>query len=169
MGTNYYRKRIITEEERAQLHKKLDDLINEKIEEYDFQSKIEEFYERIHICKMSFGWQVCFDHNWGKYYQPNRKDLERFLSEPGTVIEDEDGIKYTPKEFWDLVKEHNSSKHNKFTSKTYREYEKRKGNTTYYLAKEDIKKAKHQFNIDIHAENDFLVDGLRFAVYSDFC
>lgn len=169
MGTNYYRKRIPTEAEREELHTLLDEYMDGVNSDHVFRERFEQINEEVHICKMSYGWQVCFDHNWGKYYQPNRKDLERFLSEPGTVIEDEYGKRFSPKEFWDLVKEHNSSKHNKFTSKTYREYEKRKGNTTYYLSKEDIKKAKHQFNIDIHDENDFLVDGLRFAVYSDFC
>ena len=98
MGTNYYRKRLPTEENVqrvAQLVRegKYDECcvdIN-KINAIDF---IKEFSDGVHLCKISYGWQVCFDHNWGKYYMPTRRDLTAFLSEPGTCIFDEYGAKY---------------------------------------------------------------------------
>lgn len=108
MGTNYYRRRIPTEKEREELHTLLDECMDGVTPDYEFRERFGQINEAVHICKTSCGWQVCFDHNWGKHYQPSRKELERFLSEPGTFIEDEYGDRFTPEEFWEIVEKHNS-------------------------------------------------------------
>lgn len=171
MGTNYYRINPASKEDRENLHKKLDEVLNGNEYRSTFDDMIDDVYEKyqIHICKSSFGWQICFDHNWGKYYQPNRKSLEEFLSEEGTWIEDEYGEKISYEDFWKFVKEHNENPNNKWTSESYRKYEIEK-NGRYYsgCCSEDIENCKAQFGIDSHGESDFEVDGLRFAVYSDF-
>lgn len=125
---------------------------------------------KVHICKSSFGWQVVFDHNWGKYYQPNRKSLEKFLSEEGTWIEDEYGEKISFDDFWKMVDEHNANPRNNWTSKSYRKYEEEtNGRYLGNYCDEHIRKCKQLFGIDSNGESDFTVDGLRFAVYSCFC
>lgn len=165
MGTNYYRIRIPTEDDRENLHKKLDDFIDCKIQEYEFRDELEAICEEVHICKISCGWKVLFDHNWGKYYKPCKKELNEFLNAPNTVIEDEYGERFTPEEFWDIVKEHNSSRNNKWTSKSYSLSRK---NSYDCYSRERRERCIELFNIDPGYESDFFVDGLRFATFSDF-
>ena len=170
MGTNYYRIKPITEEQRQELHKKLDTVLDNRGQKWDLEEALEiiEREHQTHICKSSCGWQICFDHNWGKYYKPNRKSLEAFLSEKGTWIEDEYGEKISYEDFWDMVEKHNGNPHNSWTSKSYEEYERNNGRTYPKYCSEFIEKCKQAFGIDSHGETDFTVDGLRFAVYSDF-
>lgn len=171
MGTNYYRIKPISKEDRENLHKKLDEVLDIRGRDYILTEELEKVKNEseVHICKSSFGWQVCFDHNWGKYYQPNRKSLEEFLSEEGTWIEDEYGYKISFEVFWDYVNEHNGNDRNKWTSESYRKWEEKTNGrhfTSYSL--DDIERCKMLFGIDSNGENDFTVDGLRFAVFSDF-
>lgn len=170
MGTNYYRIKPITEEQRQELHKKLDNLLDNRSQKWDLEEALEEFEKKhqTHICKSSCGWQINFDHNWGKYYQPNRKSLEEFLSEEGTWIEDEYGDKISYDDFWNFVKNHNENPNNKWTSKSYREYEKSQGVWNRHYVDDNMEKCKILFGINSNGENDFTVDGLRFAVFSDF-
>lgn len=171
MGTNYYRIKEIPKEKRKAIHDMLDSVLDRLAYKWALEEKIEEVDKehRTHICKTSFGWQVCFDHNWGKYYQPNRKSLEQFLKEPNTHIEDEYGQIISPEEFWNIVDAHNSNPRNSWTSKTYEEYEEKvNGRTFTKYGLVDIEQCKMFFGIDTHGETDFMVDGLRFAVYSDF-
>lgn len=169
MGTNYYRIKTISKEDRENLHKKLDEVLDVRGRYYILTEELEGVKNKseVHICKSSCGWQVNFDHNWGKYYQPNRKSLEAFLSEPDTWIEDEYGEKISYDDFWKFVKEHNENPWNSWTSKTYR-IEKLNGYNDACYCKGDINRCKELFGIDAGKENDFQVDGLRFAVFSDF-
>lgn len=168
MGTNYYRKRIPTQSDREELHALLDKYIEGIVNDWEFRERVEQVLREVHICKISFGWQVCFDHNWGEYYQPNRKDLERFLSEPGTVIEDEYGKRYTADEFWDIVKKHNENPRNSLIADSYRDYEISRGRYDRHFIEEYIHRCEVMFGLDCCGETDFCVDGLRFAVYTDF-
>lgn len=171
MGTNYYRIKPITEEQRQELHNKLDDVLDNRSQKWELEEALEAFEKehQTHICKFSAGWQVCFDHNLGKFYQPNRKSLEKFLSEKGTWIEDEYGVRFSYEYFWDYVKKHNDNPRNKWTSESYRKWEEETNGrrfTNYCL--DDIERCKMMFGINSNGETDFTVDGLRFAVYSDF-
>lgn len=171
MGTNYYRVKPYSKEEREELHKKLDEVIDGKSCNYDLNELLESVQKKhsVHICKSSFGWQICFDHNWGEHYQPNRKSLEEFLSEPNTWIENEYGEKISYDDFWEFVKTHNENLNNSWTSESYWKHEM--GNGKYFkpcYCADDMEKCKMMFGVDSNGETDFEVDGLRFAVYSDF-
>lgn len=170
MGTNYYRIKTISKEDRENLHKKLDEVLDVRGRDYILTEEIEKVKNEseVHICKSSYGWQVNFDHNWGKYYQTNRKSLEAFLSEPDTWIENEYGEKISYDDFWKFVKEHNENPRNRWTSKSYREYEKKNGVWHRPYCIDDMEKCKMIFGVDCNGENDFEVDGLRFAVFSYF-
>lgn len=165
MGTNYYRKHIISEEELNKAHKSLDQYINGKMCESEFTEIINNIIQEIHICKMSYGWKVLFDHNWGKLYDIGKKGLEDFLNEPNTYIENEYGDKYTAEQFWEIVKQHNDNPKNKYTSKLYRELN---NEPVDYYCREYVERCKKELQIDCGRESDFEVDGLRFAVFSDF-
>ena len=112
MGTNFYCKRIPTQD---QLKSIADLVVNEKIDEAI--DKLHEVNKEIHICKRSCGWQIGFDHNNGEYYQPTRKSLEEFLSQPDIKIIDEYKNEYTYEEFWKEIDTHNADPHNNWDSK----------------------------------------------------
>lgn len=180
MGTNYYRKPILTKERKDKLHQLIDEerfestWENEDKPEDSVLNMLHWLNDGIHICKTSYGWQTCFDHNWGKYYQPNRKALEEFLSEPSYQIVDEYGDTYTPEEFWEMVDTRNSVVDengkliNAWVGKTYSEWEKQRDPTWHdYICHDDVNKCISMFNVNPD-HNDFAVDGLRFSVFSDF-
>ena len=165
MGTNFYRKKLPTIEEKETLHKLID-----KGDLDSLSYKLNEYTEAIHLCKRSAGWLIAFDHNNGKYYQPNRKSLEEFLNEPNTTIVDEYGETYTPKDFWEMVDEWNSSRPDLWNGDTYREWEIKEHNKALPdYCSVDREKVKRLFNIDVpNKGTDFSVDGLRFNVFTDF-
>lgn len=113
MGTNFYRvkKQETFNKELAKHYIEVGKLLGED----SLESMIQDLKEEIHICKRSAGWQVLFDFNEGRYYKKSRKSLDEFLNEEGYEVEDEYGTRYSPREFWNLVNEHNSSP---FSSKT---------------------------------------------------
>lgn len=164
MGTNYYRKRKATAEEKQ----KMIELINHnQIEE--LASLVNNINTEIHICKCSYGWKTLFDHNNGEYYELSRKSLEDFLNEPNTYIINEYGVKYTADEFWDIVNTHDNNEHNKFTAKSYKEY--CLANNIYTEPTNTFSGLIKNFNAIFGFTpeyTDFDVDGIRFAVFTDF-
>lgn len=176
MGTNFYRVNIPTEEDIKKLHKLVDEgkLLSRRgywgeEDSESVQDIRDDCTMRIHICKRSCGWQICFDHNWGKYYQPTRTSLNEFLSQPNTRIEDEYGDTYTLDQFWKEMDEHNASPHSRWVSKTYTEWERARNPSCYEgVCREDIRKCRELFGVEPEM-NDLLSEGLRFAVFSDFC
>jgi len=174
MGTNYYRVNIPSKEDITKIHEMVDEQLFNAISNATdtVESFIYDKTKSIHICKISGGWKVAFDHNWGKYYEPNRASLEKFLSEPNTIIKDEYGEVFSPEEFWRLVEDHNNSKRSDgnepFDSKSYIEHERALGHYYDYIYTEDRNKCKGIFGIQTQF-GDFTIDGLRFSVSSNFC
>ena len=162
MGTNFYCKRIPTQEQLNSIAKLV---VSKQIDEAI--DKLNEVNEKIHICKCSCGWQVGFDHNNGEYYQPTRKSLEEFLSQPGTVIIDEYNNEYSYDEFWKEIDEHNANPRNTWDSKKFTQEITISDNSSY-ICLPDIRKVKELFDIDT-SYNDFYNGGLRWIVFSDFC
>lgn len=162
MGTNFYCKRIPTQEQLNSIAKLV---VSKQIDEAI--DKLNEVNEKIHICKCSCGWQVGFDHNNGEYYEPTRKSLEEFLLQPGTVIIDEYNNEYSYDEFWKEIDEHNANPRNIWDSKKYMQEITISDNLSY-VCLPDIRKVKELFNIDT-SYNDFYNGGLRWNVFSDFC
>lgn len=162
MGTNYYRKNIISESDKEELKGYIDR------DEFDIlKDRLDSLERQVHICKMSAGWITCFDHNWGAYYDPSRKSLEEFLFEPGTVIIDEYGKEISFLEFWKLVDSRDKVE-GAWDSDSYDKWEKsRNPSYTPYPCVKDRIRCKDQFGIECTSD-DFKVDGLRFAVFSDF-
>ena len=161
MGTNFYCMRIPTQE---QLNSIADLVVNEKIDEAI--DKLHELNKEIHICKRSCGWQIGFDHNNGEYYQPTRKSLEEFLSQPDIKIIDEYKNEYTYEEFWKEIDIHNADPHNNWDSNKYLQ-EHMKYNDSTHICWPDIKKVKELFGIETTV-NDFYNGGLRWIVFTDF-
>lgn len=162
MGTNFYCKRIPTQEQLNSIAKLV---VSKQIDEAI--DKLNEVNEKIHICKCSCGWQVGFDHNNGEYYEPTRKSLEEFLSQPGMVIIDEYNNEYSYDEFWKEIDEHNANPRNIWDSKKFTQEITISDNSSY-ICLSDIREVKELFDIDT-SYNDFYNGGLRWIVFSDFC
>lgn len=162
MGTNFYCKRIPTQD---QLNSIADLVVNEKIDEAI--DKLHEINKEIHICKRSSGWQVGFDHNNGEYWKPTRQSLEEFLSQPDIVIIDEYKKEYTYEEFWKEIDEHNADPYNDWDSKKDIQ-EQMKVNDSCFICWSDIWKVEEMFGIKTNA-NDFYNGGLRWNVFTAFC
>ena len=162
MGTNFYCKRIPTQEQLNSIAKLV---VSKQIDEAI--DKLNEINEKIHICKCSCGWQVGFDHNNGEYYEPTRKSLEEYLSQPGMVIIDEYNNEYSYDEFWKEIDEHNANPRNIWDSKKFTQEITISDNSSY-VCLSDVQKVKELFDIDT-SYNDFYNGGLRWNVFSDFC
>ena len=162
MGTNFYCKSIPTQEQLNSIAKLV---VSKQIDEAI--DKLNEINEKIHICKCSCGWQVGFDHNNGEYYEPTRKSLEEYLSQPGMVIIDEYNNEYSYDEFWKEIDEHNANPRNIWDSKKFTQEITISDNSSY-ICLPDIRKVKELFDIDT-SYNDFYNGGLRWIVFSDFC
>ena len=160
MGTNFYCKRIPTQD---QLNSIADLVVNKKIDEAI--ERLHEVNKKIHICKRSCGWQIGFDHNNGEYYQPTRKSLEEFLSQPDIIIFDENENEYTCEEFWKEIDEHNENPRNTWDSKKYMQEQ---NEPSWSICWSDIQNVKEMFGIETLV-NDFYNGGLRWNVFTDFC
>lgn len=173
MGTNYYRKPLLTKERKERMKQYIDDgKIKHDWEEREdvinsLQDMIDE-QEGVHICKMSCGWKTCFDHNWGKYYQPNKASIDKFIREEGYALFDEYGEQIDIDEFWDDVAKRDA-KEGALCSKEYNEWERKKHpdwNFCHFTS--DAERCRTEFGVEPE-DNDFVSDGLRFAVFTDFC
>ena len=167
MGTNYYRKRILTEDEINKLTSDFRHCISSNTDIDEFKSELDEVTKHVHICKISYGWKVNFDHNWGEYYELNRNSITKFLSEENSYICDEYGDRYTVDEFWAVVDSHNANPKNIYTSELYDEEQRKQGKYVYDYCSEYRSKVKEIFDIDT-VNSDFESDGLRFAVFDNF-
>ena len=180
MGTNFYLKKRITDDFKQVLTTNICKIINDvTVNNIDNVSDtVKEFIndncKKIHICKRSAGWQICFDHNNGMYWTPSRKSLEEWTSNPGYGICDEYGEELTYDEFWEMVDAWNKHPNNKWTSESYEQYERENGMPDYGLRDWEIKSkqceaenVKKLFGVEAEGY-DFAVDGLRFATFTDF-
>ena len=93
MGTNFYGKKIPTQQE-------LKSIAEMVLEGHIFAAKVQiESFEKIHIGKSSAGWRFCFNHQGEKWL--DFADFKEFVSQ--FEIFDEYGSSYTQEEFWTLV------------------------------------------------------------------
>lgn len=168
MGTNFYRKTILTDAIKDKYRNDLEKAFNDENTRDELVENIKNMDNEIHICKRSCGWKIIFDHNYGNYYKLTRQDIDRFLREPGTKIVDEYGTEYTVEQFWEMVDEWNANPRNRFDSKSYNEYLAKNGMYEPYFDTGQIKKIEKLFGVDCDGESDFESDGLRFSVYSNF-
>lgn len=180
MGTNFYLRKRITDDFKQVLTTNICKIIkNVTTNSIDNVSDtVKEFIDdnckKIHICKRSAGWQICFDHNNGMYWTPSRKSLEEWTSNPEYGIYDEYGEELTYDEFWEMVDAWNKHPNNTWTSESYEQYERENGMPDYGLRDWEINdKQREAENVKklfgVEAEGyDFAVDGLRFATFTDF-
>lgn len=157
MSTAFYWRNRLTEKTR--------DKILKYVKENDADALlklVKEEFEQRYICHRAGGWKISFDHTYGKIWQPNRKSIEDFLKDKDII--DEYNCPHTPEQFWKMVDDWNETNH--YTDKTYRQDHKE---PIYYgFIKSYSKKLKESLGIDSGEYHDFISDGLRFSVYSEY-
>lgn len=166
MGTNFYMKRIPTEDDiqmmsTLALERKLDEL----------QTFVNELNKEIHIGKRSCGWKFLFNHQDGKYFDPkSQESLKAWLSDPHYQIEDEYGGKLTFEEFWDMVREWDANPNNNWDDSAYYKYERSRGNGQFEhpCCPSVAYEIYNMFGVR-PLYHDFWLDGLRYSTSTEFC
>ena len=97
MGTNFYARRIPTQEEVAALHKLVDD-VAAGVYSISSISGALEMGNDIHLGKRSAGWQFNWEYH-PEYYADNLESIIKFLSRDDIVIVDEYNTKFSLDEF----------------------------------------------------------------------
>lgn len=165
MGTNFYMKRIPTEDDiqmmsTLALERKLDEL----------QSFVNEINKEIHIGKRSGGWKFLFNHNNAVYFDPkSQESLKAWLSDPHYQIEDEYGEKLTFEEFWDMVCEWNANPNNNWDDSAYYKYERERGNHYDHPCCPSVAYEMYNMFGVRPLYHDFWLDGLRYSTSTEFC
>lgn len=88
---NYYLRRPLSEEQKAELKKAIDR------DEYTDAENILRHAREIHIGKRHWGWRFLWDAHYFQYFSPSRESLMEFLKS-GTIY-NEEGKAYTFDEF----------------------------------------------------------------------
>ena len=168
MGTNYFKVLPLTQDDIDKLDNILEQVKSEIMEDgeisYETKEQFEEFSKRkIHLGKSSIGWQFLWNHNDGKYYDPNLKSIEKFLNEPGEII-DENGEKYTSQSFMDDIRH-----------KLYNTKDTHNAELYHKLENDGVSYEIHPFDIEINGKkytvtkwSEFESNGLRFSRSSWF-
>ena len=129
MGTNYYvevtspslleelESKLGEERENLQI-KILECALDYKFKDiFDILKTIEssdKTVNKIHIGKLSAGWEFIFNRNYENYYELTRESIDKFIR--GGVLMDEYGYVVSINEFWKIVDESKGKQYNELTT-----------------------------------------------------
>lgn len=141
MGTNYYWRPLVTEEEREKILEKVKNSKTiQEIKDFIYYDLLNERKSEIHIGKSSHGWQFLFNlgiRNYTHGQSLKKEDIDKWFR--SGVIFDEYGDEISVDDFWALVDY-------KKDDMDYNEYDKKYPEESYYCR-----------GYDQH------IDGLRFT------
>ena len=166
MGTNYYMKRIPTEDDIQKITELTKQRMFDELQEY-----VNEMNANIHIGKRSGGWKFLFNHQDGKYFDPQyQESLKAWLNEPHYRIVDEYGEEFTFEEFWQMTRDWDSHPNNNWDDSAYAKYEREQGNWFYNSAcsVDEAERIFRRFGVR-PVYHDFWLDGLRYSTSTEFC
>ena len=161
MGTNYYKVKTLTREEKDKL---IDSINNDRVTigDYGFICFRDENdkdiilpKKEIHIGKRSCGWKFLFDHNnWDYYPRDKAKFVEWVNDMSNGRIMDEYGNEYSPRQFWE--------------EKVMPTYTDKWIDGTGRLDSDSYNKRLKESGKMADGINDFYLEDLRFSLYTDF-
>lgn len=141
MGTNYYWRPLMTEEEREKILEKVKSSKTiQEIKDFIYYDLLNDEEGEVHIGKSSGGWQFLFYLGIRKHIRGQslkKEDIDAWLN--SGIIFDEYGDEISVDDFWDLIDR-------KKNDMDYNEYYKKYPEDTYYCRGHD----QH-------------IDGLRFT------
>lgn len=159
MGTNFYLRQKLSQEQRKEIDKALDN--------GDFTKARELLPKDIHIGKRSGGWKFHWDHNYFKFFKPSKESLIEWLKS-GQII-DEYGDEFTFDQFWNEEIAH-------FLYEGYdmasfaKKYPHESGGWWDMEGRKQklLRRCLELKNIEFSNQGDFYIDNLRFSVFTDF-
>lgn len=166
MGTNFYMKRIPTEDD---IQKMSTLALEQKLVE--LQNYVTEMNNEIHIGKRSCGWKFLFNHQDGEYFDPHHQEsLKAWLDDPHYKIVDEYGDEYTFEQFWKMIIDWNSNPHNNWDDAAYAKHE-REQSRWFNISTCNVEEAERIFRrFGVRPlYHDFWLDGLRYSTSTEFC
>ena len=159
MGTNFYLKQKLSEQEKE----KAIELLNLN----DYEELREMLPNKIHIGKRSGGWKFHWDHNYFKFFKPSKESLIEWLKS-GQIV-DEYGDEFTFDQFWNEEIDHflyegydmaSFAKKYPHESHGWWDREGRK--------QELLRRCPELKDVEFSNQGDFYIDGLRFSILTDF-
>lgn len=173
MGTNFYKVLPTPEDYPKQVKKVLEkielELIRDGEVSYETQEELNNLSKSkrsIHLGKRSCGWQFCWNHNNGEYYDVNIASIKEFLESPGH-IEDEYGEIFTVEQFLeDEIKDALWGDHewHNLNGTTYNKKYPKEAHYYHRYGSVNIRGKEYQWS----GQGDFIVNGLRFADTTEF-
>lgn len=161
MGTNFYRREKIGEEEKNLWKKAIDSDDYPTIDYYSSLSK------KIHIGKASAGWKFLWDANYFNYFEPNKESILEWLKD-GIII-DEYGEIYSYERFMEYLEQRNVP-FNQYDASTYEHYCTMEGLPKGNYPRDNRFNtwftSRYGLNVDLYGE--FYIDDMRFTVDSNF-
>ena len=154
MGTNYYLRKIPTEEDYNKIvYYAVKRDIYDDYDRENLFSIIHNLNRRIHLCKISSGWYPLFEHHNGLLFDLNRQSLIDYTKQ--FQIVDEYGEIISFEKFWDKIDNWYATVGLKDNQQSLR------SQYTYcdLLTKNTGINPKH---------DDFYIDGIRFSTFPDF-
>ena len=159
MGTNFYLRQKLSQDQRKEINKALDN--------GDFTKARELLPKDIHIGKRSGGWKFLWDHNYFQYYKPSKESLIEWLKS-GQII-DEYCDEFTFDQFWNkeianfLYKGYDLDKYAKEHPEEHSIYWDVQGRKRKLI--EECPELK---NFEFSPLGELYIDGLRFTIFTDF-
>lgn len=153
MGTNFYAYKKLKKEQKDKI---LQSLENDEYDSVIFD--INQFSNKVHIGKQSYGWKFLFNPNSFKYYEPTMKSIDEYLRGEDILLEDEYGRKIDIDEFWDMVEKSKDKLDNK-------EYNQKYPDEMMFLYGNRCDGMYQQYNPNYF---EFYNDGLRFSTSNEF-
>ena len=159
MGTNFYLRQKLSQDQRKEINKALDN--------GDFTKARELLPKDIHIGKRNGGWKFHWDHNYFQYYKPSKESLIEWLKS-GQIV-DEYGDEFTFDQFWNEEIAH-------FLYEGYdmdsfaKKYPHESGGWWDMEGRKQklLRRCPELKNIEFSNQGDFYIDNLRFSVLTDF-
>lgn len=158
MGTNFYLRKKLSQEQREKINKALD------AEDYDEVRNL--LPEDIHIGKRSGGWKFLWDAHFFEHFESTKESLLDWLHS-GQIV-DEYGEKFTFEQFWNdeisgfLNKGHDLESYYMAHPNEYSYLDFASRIKYFYQRCPDFKGYMNKYG-------EFYIDNLRFTVSEDFC
>ena len=155
MGTNFYLRRNLSNDQK--------ELLKQYIDQDEYDKIRDNLPEDIHIGKRSYGWKFLWNANKFQYFKPNIESLHEFLKSGD--IYDEYGEKYT---FGQFIND--ELKNCIDTGSDMESYCKQEKCANVYPecagACDDF---TQRYGITPNIYGEFYIDKYRFTIWDDFC
>ena len=155
MGTNFYLRRNLSNDQK--------ELLKQYIDQDEYDKIRDNLPEDIHIGKRSYGWKFLWNANKFQYFKPNIESLHEFLKSGD--IYDEYGEKYTFDQF--INDELKNCIDTGYDIESYSKQEKCAN--VYPECAGACDDFAQRYGIVPNIYGEFYIDKYRFTIWDDFC